>query len=368
MTDPGGAAARGERRRVPVRVAAPALALALALLVLLGLASGSAGSIELPRALAGLRAELSLGEPLSGLEQTIFRLRLHRTLVAVGVGAALALSGAYLQGMFRNPLASPSLIGVTAGSGLGSALAVLALGGYGPDVGAALGASGVLAPLFVTAAAFAGALLAALVVLRLAAAGGRVSVPSLLLAGIALNTCLAGVLAALQSWTLRDYEVHRAILAWTFGTLEDRAGYHVAIVWGGLAVAALAIPFVAVELDLFRGGEEDAQALGVDVRRVKLAATCAAALAAGSAVAVAGQISFVGLVVPHILRLVVGPSHRTLLPLCLLFGGVFLLGADLLQRTAFAGSQMQPGVLMSLVGGPFFLLLLWRERRSLSTW
>ncbi len=349
---------------MPVRIAAVVLALALVGLAAAGVASGPAGSVDARDAWRGFLAVLGLEEPLAGHAQTIVRLRLYRTLVAVGVGAALSLSGALLQGLFRNPLASPSLIGVSAGSGLGSAVAVLLVGGYGPSVGA----SGAFAPVLVSAFAFVGALAAALVVLRLAARGGRVSVPSLLLAGIALNTCLAGALAALQSWTLRDYEVHRAILAWTFGTLEDRFAYHVAMISGGLFLSALVIPFVAVELDLFAGGEEDAESLGVNTRRVKLLAVCAAALSAGCAVAVAGQISFIGLVVPHLLRIVTGPSHKTLLPLALLGGGVFLLGADVAQRALFPGASMQPGILMSLVGGPFFLYLVWRERRTLEAW
>ncbi len=355
-------------RRVPVRIAVPGLVITLVLLLLAGIYTGTSGGLTTGSPLRGLLASMGLAEPLPEPDQTILRLRLHRTLVAAGVGGALALSGAFLQGLFRNPLASPSLIGVSAGSGLGSAVAVLIVGGYGPDFVSGLGSAGAHAPVLVTAFAFAGALAAAFVVLRIAARGGRVSVPSLLLAGIALNTCLAGALAALQAWTLRDYEMHRAILTWTFGTLEDRHAYHATMVWCGLALSALTIPFVAVELDLFAGGEEDAEALGVHTRRVKLLAICAAALSAGCAVAVAGQIAFVGLVVPHLLRILTGTSHRTLLPLAILGGGVFLLSADVAQRLFFGGTAMQPGVLMSLVGGPFFIYLLWRERRVMEAW
>jgi iron complex transport system permease protein len=346
-------------------VAALVLGAVLVVLLVLGVRAGSTGTYGFGESLRGLLAALGLADGLERTRQTIVELRLHRTLVAVGVGGALALSGGLLQGLFRNGLASPSLVGVTAGAGLGASVAILAIGGYGVDLAAGVGG---FAPFLVTGASFVGAIVAALLVLRLASRRGRISVPGLLLVGIAMNQCMAGVLVAVQSWTLRDYEVHRAILAWTFGTLEDRAGYHVAMVWGGLAIAAASIPFVATELDLFAAGEEDAHSLGVDTTRVKLLALLGAALAAACAVAVAGQIAFVGLVVPHLLRLTTGSSHRALLPLCVLGGGVFLLAADIGQRTWLAGTAMQPGILMSLIGGPFFLYLVWRNRRGLEAW
>ena len=137
---------------------------------------------------------------------------------------------------------------------------------------------------------------------------------------------------------------------------------------GGLTLAAAAIPFTARELDLFGGGEEDAEAMGVNTTRVKLLAIGAAALAASCAVAVAGPIAFVGLVVPHVLRLSCGTSHRRLLPLSLLGGAVLMLGADYLNRGLLSQADLQPGVLMSLIGGPLFLFLLVRGRTELATW
>jgi iron complex transport system permease protein len=288
-------------------------------------------------------------------------------LVTVGVGAGLSLSGALLQGVFRNGLASPSILGISSGAMVGASVAVLVIGGYGPG-GLAERAAGV-APLVVSGLGFAGALATALLVTVLATRSGRVSVPTLLLVGIAINACLGGVLAAIQSLTLReDFEVARAIFSWTFGSLSDRSGVHAAIVWSGVALAALSIPFVALELDLFAAGEDDAHGLGVDTARVKLLALGAASLAAGVAVAVAGQIAFVGLVVPHLLRLVTGASHKSLLPLCLVGGPVLLLGADLVQRSLLADAALQPGVTMSLIGGPFFLLLLVRNRGAIRSW
>lgn len=314
----------------------------------------------------GVGAMLGLGEPLEmASRQTILELRVWRALVTVGVGAALALSGGYIQGLFQNGLASPSLIGVTGGAALGSAVAVLIVGGYAPRlVLEQLGGNAYLIPLF----GFVGAFGTTAIVVYLASGGGRTSVTALLLTGIAVNMCVAGLFAAIQSLTLANWEVSRAILAWTFGTLDDRSSYHAAVVFCGLGLAAACIPFTALELDLLKGGEADAQSVGVNVKRLKWLAIFAAAVSAAAAVAVAGQIAFVGLVVPHLVRLAIGASHRVLLWLSILGGAVFLLGAEFVQRWLLGDSALQPGVVMSLVGGPFFLVLLMRERREITAW
>lgn len=348
------------------RLLALVLAVVLGALVAGSLCSGGPVDIAAGEGLRGALATFGLAERLPDAgRQAIVELRLWRALVTCGVGASLALSGGLIQGLFRNGLASPSLIGVTGGAALGAALAVLIVGGYAPRLVLEGGAHGAyLIPLF----GFAGAMVTALLVVYLASGGGRTAVTTLLLTGIAVNMCVAGIFAAIQSLTLKDWEVSRAILAWTFGTLDDRTSYHAAVVGTGVAASALAIPFVARELDLFQGGEADAEALGVHVGRVKLLALFAAALSAACAVAVAGQIAFVGLVVPHLLRFVSGTQHRRLLPLCCLGGAVFLLGAEFLQRLVFGTGALQPGVLMSLVGGPFFLALLVRERQKIAAW
>jgi iron complex transport system permease protein len=257
-------------------------------------------------------------------------------------------------------------MGVTAGAALGASLAIVLVGGYGPGLFLEQGV--VLEPVFVTVAGFVGAMGAGFLVLYLGSTGGRVSVPTLLLVGIAINTCFAGAIAAIQSLTLGDDHIVRAILSWTFGTLDDRSPYHAALVWSGVAGTLLILPLVALELDLFAGGEEDAAAMGVNVGLVKWLTLGGACLAAACAVAVAGQIAFVGLVVPHLVRLVAGRGHRTLLPLSLVAGACFLLGADLARSTLLAGMQLQPGVIMSIIGGPFFLVLLVRNRQSIEGW
>lgn len=340
-----------------------------ALLVFLTVLSPCYGTGEpysLSTSLRGLGALFGLADPLEGTEQTVYRWRLWRALTASGAGACLALAGAYLQGLFRNGLASPAVIGVTAGSVFGASLAIASIGGFGPGV--LLAKAGALSPFLVTVSAFAGALGVSVLVLWIATRSGRLSVTTLLLAGIAINTLIAGFLAALQSLTLRDLEVSRAILSWTFGTLEDRSDWQVVMVWAGFAVAALWIPFVSTELDLFGGGEEDAQALGVEVQRVKLGVLVAAALATSAAVSVAGQIAFVGLVIPHLVRMLFGTTHRRVLPLSALAGALFLLGCDVMQRVWLREVEIRPGVLMSLVGGPFFLYLLMRERHAFRMW
>ena len=169
---------------------------------------------------------------------------------------------------------------------------------------------------------------------------------------------------AIHSFALKDAEVSRALLAWTFGTFADRMPYHAGLILVAVTIAALAIPFVHRELDLFATGEEDAEALGVDTGRTKLIALAATAAASSVAVAVAGQIAFVGLIVPHLLRLSIGREHRRLLPLSLLGGAVMLSGADWIQRALFE-AELRPGALMALFGGPFFLFLLLREKRHI---
>ncbi len=344
-----------------------ALLLGLVALGFLSVRSGWTGTFSAAEVLRGTLASVGLAEPLAeGNQQTILRLRLVRAVCAALVGGSLALAGAYLQGLFRNGLASPSVVGVTAGSVLGASVAIALLGGWGSQL--VPPSSSLFTPALVTLFALAGALLVTWTVVALASTGRRLSVPTLLLAGIAMNTLVGGVLAALQSFTLKDGEVSRAILAWTFGTLDDRTGWQVSLV----ALAALGsiavIPFVALELDLFAGGEEDAEALGVDVQRTKFLVLLAATLATAASVSVVGQIPFVGLVVPHVVRGLVGARHRLVLPLSLLVGAVFLLGSDVARATWLADSGLRPGVLMSLVGGPFFLFLLVRNRRSLATW
>jgi iron complex transport system permease protein len=357
------------RSKLAPRSLAVLLGLLLIVSIALSLRTGSTDAgTDFDTVWRGARAALGLCDPLpDAAQQWIVSLRLWRALTAAGVGGALGLSGALVQGLFRNGLASPSVLGISGGAGLGAFLAVLCVGGYGPNlvIGRDAVSSGlVLIPVL----SFAGALSVGWLVYRLAATGGRVSIPALLLIGIAVNTFVGGILQLIQLLVIGDWEVSKSILSWTFGTLTDRSGWHAATVWTALALALVAVPFTAWELDLMQAGIEDAEALGVNTVRVRWIVLASAALSAAAAVAVAGQIAFVGLVVPHLVRLSSGVSHRSLLPLSALGGAVFLLGADLGTRYFLRDLALPPGVLMSLIGGPFFVFLLWTKRREIAVW
>lgn len=356
---------RARAAKLPAWPTAAALLVLLPVLIAVSVRTGLAFELSLREVAQGGLSLLGFAEPLPGDQQIILQWRLWRALTAAGVGGALALSGAFLQGLFRNGLAEPAVLGITAGATLGAASAILALGGYG---GLLLQGALPHAPALVPIAALIGALGTALLVMLLASPGGRPSVPGLLLTGIAVNAALGGLLALIGSLVLADWDVSRALTSWTFGTLEDRSLAHVATVWGGLLLAAALIPFLARELDLIQAGEDDARGLGVNTLRVRLLAVLGASVAAAAAVSVAGTIAFVGLVVPHLVRLLVGRAHRAVLPLSLLGGGCFLLGVDAGQRALLGGAALQPGVTMSLVGGPFFLALLLLNRREVDTW
>lgn len=195
-------------------------------------------------ALRGLAAVCFGGEPLAGNDQTILGWRLLRALAAFAVGGMLALSGALLQGLFGNPLASPGVLGVSAGASLGASLVLAAIGGFGAGVLGGLAP----APAWITLGALAGALLVLVPLFLVAGVGGRLSVPSLLLAGMAMNALCAGLLAALQSLTLSDFEVARALFAWSFGTLEDRSRGQVTLALVVLGVALAGVTFGCLHL------------------------------------------------------------------------------------------------------------------------
>ncbi len=300
------------------------------------------------------------------LNDTLVELRLWKALTTAGVGAALGLSGALVQGLFRNPLASPSVLGISSGASLGAVLGVVLLGSY-PSHGVLLpgGAdAGWLVPLFT----FGGALASGAFVFRIATSAGRVSIPALLLMGLAMNTILGGLMQWIQAAVLDDNYLSKSILSWSFGTLHDRTAPHALLVWGCFALALASLPLLAYELDLMQAGLEDAEALGVDTVRVRWIALVAATLAAAGAVAVAGQVAFVGLIVPHVARFLVGSSHRVLLWSSALLGAALLLAVELAQSLVLGERSLPPGVLLSLIGGPFFLGLVWKRRRELALW
>jgi iron complex transport system permease protein len=313
--------------------------------LLLALGSGTV-KLGLGESLSGLWLTLSNGES-SQAAIIIGQIRLPRALLAAIVGAVLASSGAATQGLFRNPLADPSLIGVTAGATLGASLAIVSAGDT---------LSGFLGFSAVSLGAFLGGLVTVALVYRLAQSGTGTSVATMLLAGIAV-TALAGSIGSLLEFHASN-EMLRRISLWRMGGL-DGANYQrllVATIVGGLVLAAL--PRYAPALNALLLGESEARHLGIDVNRVKWGLIIWVAVGVGAAVALAGSIAFVGLVVPHIVRMLIGPDHRPLIPACALAGASLMLFADTVSRTVMAPTELPVGIVTALIGVPFFISLL----------
>ncbi len=328
------------------------------------LASLLLGAAEIPPAtvasiLFGGAAEAEIETAGGSLEpemarSIVLQLRLPRCLVGLLVGAALAVAGVLLQGLFRNALAAPGVVGTSAGGALGAVLAL--------SFGLGLRSS-YLVPL----GAIAGAFASLVVVARIARHRGRTSITDLLLAGVALNAFLSALNSFVIARAWIDHEVARRINFWLMGGIADRDWSHVAIALPGCAAGiALAIAH-ARDLDLMLQGEDLARSLGVDGERLKNVLLLATALLVGSAVAVSGVVGFVGLVVPHVVRLAIGPSHRALVLLSAVAGAAFVLLSDLIARTAVSPGELQLGIVTAFVGAPFFVFLLIRERGRVET-
>jgi iron complex transport system permease protein len=297
---------------------------------------------------------ISPGDVLSALlgadntNGTIIReLRLPRVLGAALVGGALAAAGALLQGMLRNPLADPFVTGTSAGASLGAVLAV------------ALGFEPALVPL----ASFGGAIAAIALVWRLARLGGRTTVLTVLLAGVVL-TSFAGALVTLVLVSSDRLALRlRAVLGWLQGGISVVSWNELAVAAAVVAVGTIGALLLAPRIDAYAFGEETAAALGVDLDRTTAAVLATTALLTGAAVAIAGLVGFVGLVIPHALRFLLGATHRRLIAASIPAGAIALVLADLGARTALAPAELPVGVITGLVGAPFFLALLVRSRR-----
>lgn len=316
------------------------------------------GPVSLPL-LDTLRAGLHLaGLPLDGqgLEQAemiLGQIRLPRTLLGLAVGAVLALAGVAMQGLFRNPLADPGLVGVSSGAALGAAVAIVC----GSVLG---GLPSFLEPYLLSACAFLGGLAVTALVYRLGRKDGQTSVAVMLLAGVAL-TALASSAVGLFTY-LADDATLRTLTFWNLGSLNG-ASYQ--RLWPLLLIAlgvALWLPRRAEALNALLLGESEARHLGIEVERLKRELVLCTALGVGAAVAAAGLIGFVGLVVPHLVRQVAGPDHRVLLPASLLAGASLVLFADLIARMALAPAELPIGIVTAFLGAPFFLYLLVRGR------
>ncbi len=276
----------------------------------------------------------------------LWKIRLPRVAMAFLAGAALATSGMSFQAIFRNPLATPFTLGVSSGASLGAAVGI--------HLEVAFQLLGIPA---VTWFAFAGALLAIGLVYGLTRARRGFSTATMLLAGVAVSFFFSSLILFLQY--LSDFTRTFRMLRWVMGGLEQVVGFDdVLNVFPFVATGTLVLLYLTHELNLITTGDELATARGVDVNRTKLLVFLASSLMVGAVVALCGPIGFVGLMVPHICRLLIGADHRWLTPATLLFGGVFLVLCDTLARTAIAPTELPVGIITSLLGGPFFLWLL----------
>ena len=287
------------------------------------------------------------------VESTLWVVRFPRVAMAIAVGAALAAAGAVMQAVFGNPLAEPGVVGVSSGAALGAAAAIaFGLSAFGESMVATL--------------AFAGGLLATLLVYAVSRANGRTEVVTLLLTGIAVNAFAgAGLAFVLFS---ASTGIREQIVFWQLGSLGGSLWREVLVVVAVVVPCVVVAALLARRYDVLSLGERNARHLGIDVERLRLLSVVLVALLTGAAVAFAGIISFVGLVIPHLMRMVLGPAHRPLIVMSAIGGAVLMIWADLLARVAVSGAELPIGLLTSLVGGPFFFFLLWRQRRRSGGW
>jgi iron complex transport system permease protein len=345
-------AAAGDRS-ARARFAIVLLGLLLAATMLAGLGTGASNASALDLTYHWLTG--GFGDAVSARDRIIIQdIRLPRILLGTLVGASLAVSGAVMQGLFRNPLADPGLIGVSAGAGLG-AIVVIVLGAtvLGP----------VLAPLGIYAlplAAFFGGLVTTFILYRVATRRGQTSIATMLLAGIAL-AAMTGAFSGVLIYLADDRQL-RDLTFWGLGSLAGATWQKIGAAAPIMVVALAATPFLARGLNALALGEATAGHLGVPVQRLKYVSIVAVSAAVGASVAVSGGIGFIGIVVPHLLRLLIGPDNRYLLPASALLGASALLVADAISRTIVAPAELPIGIVTAAVGGPFFLWILLRRR------
>lgn len=326
----------------------------LCLSVLLAAASAlsiSRGAVLIPVADV-IQSVLGHGTQRSDL--IIWTIRLPRTLMAGGVGASLALCGAVMQGLFRNPLADPGLTGVSSGAAF-AAVATIVLG---------QNTFGMAATNWLPVTAFTGGLVVTLLLYAIATQGGRTSVTTMLLAGIAIGA-IAAAATGLLIFMASEQQL-REFTFWTLGSLAGATWHKSFIVFALLAISIPLWPYLARGLDKLALGEADASFSGLRVEHTKAIAIILTALLTGVAVSVSGMIGFVGLVVPHILRLTIGPSHGLMLPASALLGATLLILADTFARLAAAPAELPIGIITACLGGPLFLWMLLRDRRLMS--
>ena len=350
----------GLRTKLKTKRGRVVLLLLVFLLVFLIFLSADKGAVEITQSQIITIILKKLGIHLSTdftvqQESTLIDIRLPRIALGALVGAALGISGAAMQGLFRNPLADPSLIGISSGAALAATMVVV----IGDVVSFSL--PPMLQLFAFPVAAFAGAIVTTIVIYRLSTIAGQTAVATLLLAGIAINA-LAQAFSGFLTFYATDTQI-RSLTFWKLGSLGG----------GNWSTVSVALPFIIIPILLFSRlarplnalllGESEAGHLGFNIEKIKKLTIVLVALSVGASVAFTGLISFVGLVVPHLLRLAIGPDHRYLLPGSALLGACLLLLADFAARTLVSPAEMPIGVLTAIVGAPFFLWLLLRDRK-----
>ncbi|WP_066705186.1 FecCD family ABC transporter permease [Celeribacter ethanolicus] len=328
----------------------------LALTMLLGLGWGAAGDTDV---IGALMAKAGIGEASLRDMTIVWDIRMPRVLTGALVGAALAVAGAVMQGLFRNPLADPGLVGVSAGAGFG-AVAAIVLGGLLP-----IALQNLVGAYLVPIAAFLGGWISTLLLYKIATRGGRTSVATMLLAGIALGA-LTGALTGFIVYKATDDQL-RDLTFWGMGSVAGATWAKLLTAGPIIALALLAAPFLARALDALALGEAVASHMGIDTQRMKRIAILSVAGSVGASVAITGGIGFIGIVVPHLLRLLQGPEHRNLLPNAALLGAITLLIADMISRVAVAPAELPIGIVTACLGGPFFLWILLKNRALLES-
>jgi iron complex transport system permease protein len=348
--------ARQRRARIVLTGLSVLLVLCAVAAIGIGMVPMTPGQVS---AILARRVGLDLPWGFEGRQEAVlYAVRLPRVVLGGLIGAGLAVSGAAMQGLFRNPLADPGLIGVSSGAAL-AAVAVIVLGAT-----LLRGLSEVLGPFTLPCAAFQGGLIATLAVHRLASVGGRTMVATMLLAGIAVNA-LAGAGTGFLTFMATDAQL-RNITFWSLGSLGGTTWTAVSAVAPCMLTGLLLLPWLARSLNVFLLGEAEAGHLGIQIERLKRRVIVLVALAVGAAVSTAGIIGFIGVVVPHVVRLLLGPDHRYVLPGSALLGASLLIGADVVARTVVAPAELPLGIVTAVLGAPCFLRLLLRQRRQWS--
>jgi iron complex transport system permease protein len=290
--------------------------------------------------------------------EILFRTRLPRVLLGVAIGGGMAACGVVLQALLRNPLACPQMLGVSGGASLGGILGLIFFPNWLLPV-----AGGLLGEIsWVPLAAFLGALLSMVLVYRFSLFHGRLHPYHLLLTGVIFNSFIAALIMFLNS--IVDFYQAQGLLFWLMGSLSTRAYLTVAFIWAYVFLGFLWLWAKGLPLNLITLGEETAMQLGVETGALQRQIFVASSLMIGAMVSISGMIGFVGLMIPHVMRLIVGSDHRLLLPASFLAGGIFLSWADTLARVLLAPAELPVGIVTAFFGGPFFLFLLYREGRK----